>query len=425
LLLLLPPIAGLPVGGYLAISAWLMASVLLVGPACRVVLARLPSYGDPVAGLAAAQVRHLPGHLAASVAGIVVSASLCAAMAVMVYSFRVSLDRWLSGVVGADLYVRSSSGGDAAPFTAAQQRRLAQVEGVTRVDALRYDRLVVGDGSTPLSLVARPLDERVLRGFQANPAQRPPPSEAVPVWVSEAAVDLQGWRTGQRIELPLAGRNVPAVVAGTFRDYARTWGAVLMDLGDYRRLTGDELANDAALDLADRSTSGAAAAAVRSALADVPGLTLDDATSIHRRSLEVFDRTFAATYALEAVAILIALAGVTSSFAAIAWSRRREFGVLRYLGLTRSDVLRLLAFEGAAAGTLGAAIGLVSGAAISLVLVHVVNRQSFHWGMEVHWPVGGLVALGAAIILACALGARWSGRAAVRDEAVRAVKDDA
>ena len=145
----------------------------------------------------------------------------------------------------------------------------------------------------------------------------------------------------------------------------------------------------------------------------------------HRRSLEVFDRTFAATYALEGVSILIALAGVTSSFAAIAWSRRREFGVLRYLGFTRRDVLRMLAFEGALAGALGAAIGLAAGAAISLVLVHVVNRQSFHWGMEVHWPLAGLVALAAAIVLLCAAGAGWSGRAAVRNEAVRAVKDDA
>jgi putative ABC transport system permease protein len=85
----------------------------------------------------------------------------------------------------------------------------------------------------------------------------------------------------------------------------------------------------------------------------------------------------------------------------------------------------MLAFEGAAAGILGAALGLASGAAISLVLVHVVNRQSFHWGMEVHWPVTGLAALACAIVALCAAGARWSARAAVRDEAVRAVKDDA
>jgi putative ABC transport system permease protein len=91
----------------------------------------------------------------------------------------------------------------------------------------------------------------------------------------------------------------------------------------------------------------------------------------------------------------------------------------------KSQVLRLLAFEGAAAGALGASIGLASGIAMSLVLVRVVNRQSFHWSVEVHWPFGALAALVAAIVVLCAVGARASGALAVRKEAVLAVKDDA
>ncbi|HQY48035.1 MAG TPA: FtsX-like permease family protein, partial [Usitatibacteraceae bacterium] len=157
----------------------------------------------------------------------------------------------------------------------------------------------------------------------------------------------------------------------------------------------------------------------------VPGAELHDASYIHGRALAIFDRTFAATYALEAVAILIALAGVTSSFAALAWSRRREFGVLRHLGLTRREVTRLLALEGAAAGIIGAVLGLASGFAVSVVLVHVVNRQSFHWGMAIHMPWLGVAVLLAAVIALCALGAALAGRAAVAREAVEAVKDDA
>src|SRR5262249_46362691 len=151
-----------------------------------------------------------------------------------------------------------------------------------------------------------------------------------------------------------------------------------------------------------------AADALRRALPDARGLRLEDADEIHQRSLELFDRSFAVTYALEAIAVIIGLAGATSSFAALAWSRRREFGVLRFLGFRRREILRLLAIEGATTGALGAAIGLVAGVAISLVLVHVVNRQSFHWTLEVHWPVAGLLALVAAVIALCAIGARTS-----------------
>jgi len=214
-------------------------------------------------------------------------------------------------------------------------------------------------------------------------------------------------------------------VAGVIRDYARTWGAVLIDIRDYRRLTGDTRANDFAIHLARRTDTRRAEQAVRAALPEAKGLRFEDAAGIHRRSLEIFDRSFAVTYALEAIAIVIGLAGVTSSFAALAWSRRREFGVLRFLGFRRAEILRVLALEGATTGALGAAIGLVAGVAISLVLVHVVNRQSFHWSLEVHWPIAGVAVLLAAVVALCSAGARLSAAMAVRHEAVLAVKDDA
>ena len=173
---------------------------------------------------------------------------------------------------------------------------------------------------------------------------------------------------------------------------------------------------------------GSRVAAVEDAIrAALPGaaLAFEDGAGLRTRSLAIFDRSFAITYALEAVAIAIGLAGVTSSFAALAWSRRREFGVLRFLGFTRRGVLRMLALEGAVVGALGASLGFATGAAISAVLVHVVNRQSFHWSLDLRWPVPALVSLVAALIVACALGARLSGAAAVRHEAVLAVKEDA
>ena len=421
-LLFVPPIAGLPLGGYGAIIAWLCASVLAVGPLCRAILTRVAPPDAPIASLALAQVRHLPGHLAASVAGIVVSASLCVAMAIMVFSFRVSLEDWLNGVVGADLYVQSSA---SSTFSAEDLRKVAALPEVASSEALRFDRLVLDANGPPVTLIARPINARILEGFQTEPRAMPAPGGEIPVWISEAARDLHGWKTGDRIALPIAGRDTPLAVAGVIRDYARTWGAVLMPLERYRELTGDTRANDLAIHLASGVDAKRAEAAIRRALPEARGLAFEDAAQLRRRSLAIFDRSFAVTYALEAIAIIIGLAGVTSSFAALAWSRRREFGVLRFLGLTRREVLRLLAVEGAATGALGAAIGLVSGVAISLVLVHVVNRQSFHWSLEVHWPFAALFALVAGVISMCAIAAQVSAAFAVRKEAVLAVKDDA
>jgi putative ABC transport system permease protein len=357
----------------------------------------------------------------------------------MVFSFRVSLEDWLAGVVGADLYVQSSSGASAGYFSLDEQARIAALPEVEWLDPLRQERLTLDSSGPPLSLIARPINARILAAFQAEPRSmaggldsgtggsdaKPGGSDAIRVWISEAARDLYGWKAGDRISLPIAGRATAVGVAGVIRDYARTWGAVLIPLEEYRKLTGDTRANDLAIHLRAGVDSARGEAAVRSALPHASALAFEDAAGLRRRSLAIFDRSFAVTYALEAIAIVIGLAGVTASFAALAWSRRREFGVLRFLGLNRREILRLLAIEGAATGALGATLGLVSGVAISLVLLRVVNRQSFHWSLTVHWPVAALLTLVAAIIALCAVGARVSGALAVRSEAVLAVKDDA
>jgi putative ABC transport system permease protein len=422
---MMPGVDGLPLGGYGAIALWLCAAVVAVQPVCQALLARTHA-STPVVTLALAQVRHLPGHLAASVAGIVVSASLCVAMAIMVHSFRVSFEQWLRGVVGADLYVRAAEEGDSGFLGLAEQARVAAIPGVAHVEAVRFDRLVIGDGSRPFSLIARPVNERILAGFQAMPMGLPArlPGERV-AWITEAARDTLGWKAGDRITLPIAGRSVELRVAGIVRDYARTWGAALIPLDDYREITGDMRVNDMGLYLAPDTDSAGVRAAIRAALPDAPALAIEDSGNVLRRALEIFDRSFAVTYALEAIAIVIGLAGVTSSFAALAWSRRREFGVLRFLGLTRGEILHMLAMEGAAAGALGAALGLVSGVAISAVLVHVVNKQSFHWSLEMHWPLAALAGFLVALVALCALAARSSGAFAVRHEAILAVKEDA
>jgi putative ABC transport system permease protein len=146
--------------------------------------------------------------------------------------------------------------------------------------------------------------------------------------------------------------------------------------------------------------------------------------AIRQRSLALFDRTFAVTYLLEAVAVLIGLFGISASMSSQVLARRGEFGMLRHLGVTRSEIGRMLAFEGAALGTIGVLAGLVVGGVISLVLIFVVNRQSFHWTMDLHVPWLALAVLSGVLVAAAAVTAMVSGRRAMGDDVVRAVKED-
>jgi putative ABC transport system permease protein len=236
-------------------------------------------------------------------------------------------------------------------------------------------------------------------------------------------VDVYGKKTGQVMDLPVAGKNHRVVVAGVFRDYARQHGAVLMDRADYIGLTADRRVNDGAVWLAPGAQPAAAVAALR-ALPGGADLDIADPGEIRRLSLSFFDRTFAVTYAMEAVAVLVGLFGLSSSLGAVVLARRREFGMLRHLGLTRRQIAAMLAAEGGLLAALGAIAGLVAGVAISLVLVFVINRQSFNWGMEMHFPILLLVSLVVVLVLLSVLTAILSGREAMSMGPVRAVRED-
>ncbi len=100
------------------------------------------------------------------------------------------------------------------------------------------------------------------------------------------------------------------------------------------------------------------------------------------------------------MAIAIGLFGIAASFSAQVLARRKEFGLLVHLGLTRRQILAVVAVEGALWTAVGAALGLALGIAVSVVLVKVVNPQSFHWTMELLLPWPRLGALCAAVVVA-------------------------
>jgi putative ABC transport system permease protein len=187
--------------------------------------------------------------------------------------------------------------------------------------------------------------------------------------------------------------------------------------------TGDTLANDVAISLAPGATVETVSAALRAELGErTIEITLPG--EIRAISLAIFDRTFLVTYLMEAVAVLIGLFGISASFAALATARRKEFGMLRHLGLTRREIGRLLALEGALTAAVGVAVGSAAGGAIALILIEVINRQSFHWSMDLDLPFAALGAFAAALLLLAALAARLSGSQAMRQSAVLAVRED-
>ena len=214
-----------------------------------------------------------------------------------------------------------------------------------------------------------------------------------------------------------------------WRDYARQFGAVLLPQADFERLSGDRRVNDIAIWLAPGTAQGPLQQRLRALVeAQAPGagalLEFASVGALRATSLRIFDRSFAVTYWLQAVAIGIGLFGVAASFSAQVLARRKEFGLLAHLGLTRRQILTVVAGEGAARTLIGSLAGLLLGLAVSVVLVHVVNPQSSHWTMDLMLPWGRLLALCGAVVAAGTLTAWVAGRTAAGRDAVLAVKED-
>jgi putative ABC transport system permease protein len=418
------PLAGLPFFGYLAIALLLIGTVMLMPRIAAVCFRAAPLFGPAAARIGLAQLRGAPGQAGVSLAAIVGSVSLMVSMAIMVASFRQSLDEWLGLLLPADLYLRTGLSGETAFLSPADQRAIQSLPGVRRTEFLRSQRLILSQEKPPIVLLARTVEAEgrlppIIGASYARKQGDPPPA-----WVSEIAADIYGWRPGGFIELPLGGRKVRFEVTGVWRDYARQQGAVLIERYDYLRFTGDADANDAALWLVPGADPDGVRRAIAERVAGADKLEITGPNEIREVSLKIFDRTFAVTYALEAVALVIGLFGLSASFGALVLMRRREFGMLRHVGMTRRQVGTMLAAEGALVSALGLAVGVALGWVISLVLIHVVNRQSFHWGMDLHVPWRLLAEIVGAMFALATFTAVASGRRAMSGDVIQAVKED-
>jgi putative ABC transport system permease protein len=424
--LMLPPLDGIALPGYAAIACLMLGAVFLAPSLAQFSFRWIPADGPAWRQVAGAHLRGTARRSTVSIAAVLVSFGLMVAMAIMVYSFRVSLDAWMQRILPADLYVRAGPAGQTGFLDDTIQQALRGVDGVARLDFVRFQDIAVPGLGIPLTVIARPIDEQTaeqilpLRAVDPDPA----PEGTVPVWASEAALDLRGLGLGDVFELPLGGQLVRCSVRGLWRDYERPGGSVVLPRDAWVRYTGDERATTAAMWLEDEASVDAVSAQIRTVLQGSSGYELASPLEIRKKSLGIFDRTFAVTYLLEAVAVVIGLFGISASTSSQVLARRGEFGMLRHLGVTRREIGRMLAFEGAALGAVGVLAGLVVGGLVSLILIYVVNRQSFHWTMDVYVPWALLAVLSLVLVAAAALTSTISGRQAMGPDVVRAVRED-
>ncbi len=389
-----PAWGGYPIGGYasalLAIAAAAMAAPAVVVSTNRLTRGLIRRRVETL--LAGRSLTASLSRTSVVVGALATAVAMMASVGIMVGSFRETVGVWLDTQLRADLYVRpavSSAAGEFPPLPAEVPAILAAIPGVAAVDVfhgleIRYrgERATLGAGN--LDIVRRFGRLRFPSGQDRDAILRSLPGRDRAI-VSEPFANRHHVRPADRIALDLGPRTVTFTVAGVYYDYSSSQGFVILDGSTLLKYLPGQPPTNAAVYLGPGADSAAVEREVRLRIAQY-GVAVAPNRELRRNAIAIFDRTFAITWALEAVAILVAMLGAANSLLALVLDRRRELGLLRYLGASSAQIRGMILSEAAFLGFLAILLGLALGLALSLVLIFVVNKQSFGWTIQFYPP---------------------------------------
>ncbi|HXI40488.1 MAG TPA: FtsX-like permease family protein [Bryobacteraceae bacterium] len=428
------PIDGKPIAGYVAtllaiVSMALAAPAMVTGLAAATRNASRALFGPE--GLLA--VRGLVATLARTsvvVGALSTAIAMMASVGIMVGSFRETVIVWLDTQLRADLYVgpasRAGAGGHPA-LSAKVPALVSSIPGIEAVDvfhALEFDyqgqRASLGGGDADIARRYGRL--RFLPGQDRETVLRSLVGQDR-IIVSEPFANKHYLHAGEAVTLPLGGHLVKLTVAGVYYDYSTERGWVIFDNATLAKYLPDLPATNLAIYVSKNADADRIRRAVEERLTRYRVVVAPN-RALRQNAVTVFDRTFAITYALEGVAIAVAMLGAANSLLAMVLDRRREFGLLRYLGAAPAQVHRMILLEagflGLAANLLGLALGLV----LSLVLIYVINKQSFGWTIQFHPPIALLAGASALVWMTTILAGIFPARAAAHLNPIEVIHEE-
>ena len=433
-LCLMPPVDRIPVGGYAALVCLIGAAAMIAPRMSTYVLGLggrwLAVPFGIVAGVAARGLAASLGRTSVIVTAMAVATALIVGMAVMVGSFRETVVDWVEHRLQADFYLSPAGGGvrgASSTMSEAVAARLKSLPGVT--DVGRYRTYPIRYAGTPVTLGLA--EVRLYERYSGIDILEGPAPEAIwpqvaagdGVIVSELFSDRHGVHAGDSVRLPLGAEMVELRVAGVFYDYSGERGFVIGDRRALLRYLPDRRVSSLSVYL----EPGADFEASREALVRaVSGLevVVTPSRTIRAQSIEIFDRTFAITHALEVIAVFVAILGMAEALLNLVFDRRVELAQLRMHGASVGQIRTLVLVQAGLIGLAACALGLVLGAAWSQVNLLVIHKQSFGWSVQLHWPVAFLAAVVGLILAASVVSGLYPARVAARLNPVEVLRGE-
>ena len=426
----LPPWGGVPLFGYLAAGAAVVSMVLLAPLAVAAAAAALRRFrrGGRLFWLAAHGLGRHPRRNAVTVATLATAIAMLTSLVVMIESFRGTVADWTGKTLRADFYAAPAARfikGSKANFPAGVAEKVGRLESVAAVGPYRALRLPWRGGRVELK--AWDFDVFAERGrllfLEGDSKEILKKAKNLGEAVVTETFSLRfGVGRGGQVRLPTPEGEVSFRVAGVFYDYSTGGGSIVIDSGHFRRLWKDDRLSSMGVYLAEGADPVRAGREIEGLLEK--DMVLISNRALRRRVLDIFDQTFAITYALEGIALLVAVLGVATGLSSNVLERRREIGTLRAAGLTERGVASSVMGEAGLVGALSAALGAAGGLGLAAILIYVINKQSFGWTIRFSLPYFRVAQYLAVTMAAALVSGFFPARAAAKGEIALAVREE-
>ncbi|MBT3509138.1 MAG: FtsX-like permease family protein [Nitrospina sp.] len=332
------------------------------------------------------------GRNALAVSSLAIAFMMVISMSIMVHSFRETVIVWIDQTLRADLFVRIAGGRDidyqhTLPSESVEQ--LKSLKSVAAVDQFRaiditYNELPVVLATGDFSVLSQYGNLVIKSGPTAQELDQLMIGEDRAL-ISEAFSLKHKVSVGDNLELKTPNGLTEIKVAAIYFDYSRERGYIILDRTTFLKYYDETEINSFVIYLEDKTRLESIRKEVLKTLKD-HRLIIRSNSELKHQVLEVFDKTFAITYSLEIIAILVAVLGLFNTLVSLILERKREIGILRFIGAFTRQIKRMVLIEAGILGLIGSAMGFVAGVIVSYILIFVINKQSFGWTIQVHFP---------------------------------------
>jgi putative ABC transport system permease protein len=428
------PVYNFPVFGYVAALAAILGAALVMPLALRFLLPLLGAMLRKVLGFeglfAARSLHGTLGRTSVAVASLMIGIAMMVSLGIMIGSFRETVMVWIDQTLQADLWLQPSARAAGSRFGKFDQSLLPiirDIPNVVAVDAFVDTPIEYKGEQTNLGAGDLDVTEKYghLKFTSGEPTKivlaRMGRNSAI---ISESFAIRKHIAQGETLTLQTPSGDHTVKIEGVYYNYASDLGYIVIPRQVFKDLYHEQGVSNCAIYLAPGADPYAVRTEIQKRLAKLGLFSIRTTSELRKEAIKIFDRTFAITYALHTIAIAVSMLAVMNALFALALESRREFGILRYMGASTKQIQSIVLTEAGILGLLGNVSGLVLGFVLSLLLIFVINKQSFGWTVQFAVPYDFLAQASFLVLLTSILSGIIPARFAAQTVAPQVVREE-